>query len=160
MVAVVLCAFTGSVATAALSGIAPPVAGATGVAATPLVPPDSWAKEGARLAKVGNELPPASAASQAGHAATDDYPPFAYQSAPIDVDHDETATLYFGPVPTTFSWPQSPDITAFAFPKNVSFRIAGKGQAMTERDGKRYLAVTVAVTALTRPYHRFTVWVY
>ncbi len=119
-----------------------------------------WAAEGARLVH----------AMMAMHAHSSDGD-FAYQSAPVNITHDGTYTLDYGPVddhfvlPVPHSTAPGKPITgfgiAFDFPSDASFQtsVDGGGSVVT-LNGHRYFQERVAVSNLTTPYPDFTGWIY
>jgi hypothetical protein len=123
-------------------------------------PPPGWAAEGLRLTR----------AEIAAHVKSSDGD-FAYQSIPVNLTHDGTYTLDYGPIdnhfvlPAPHSTPPGKPVTAFSiafdFPSDASFHATPDGGGSTVTlNGRRYYQTQISVSNVTAPYDDFTGWIY
>lgn len=108
--------------------------------------PVSWSSEGSRLLAVTNTR-------------------FAYRSTPIDIRHDGTYLIEFGPVASWFNFPKTPQGLSPEYPSNAHFLTGPVGTSVgvpqiVKIDGQRYLRWAISVQHLRRPYIGFYGWLY
>ncbi len=118
-----------------------------------------WAAEGKRL--IAGKIAQAKEGWPSGMSVPENAMPFAYQSEAVDITADGTYTLHFGPVSSSFNYPDKPTGFTFYFPSDTTFHIIPTSAPKNvERASGRYVRTDVRVSDLTAPYKQLSAWIY
>jgi hypothetical protein len=118
--------------------------GSTGTTSTVVAQSPAWANEGAQIIqwKQTND----SLATAEGQPLPENAGLYAYQSLPFTVSGDGDIIANFGPVPSSFDWPTTPDAVEFTWPKDMGFQmLTADVNGIVTIGGNRYLEATFKV---------------
>jgi hypothetical protein len=126
--------------------------------------PSSWSNRGTELRAFKKTMNAKHPADNSPGGVPENAGDWAYASLPVDISSDGVFNFYFGPLASSFDWPNNPSGIAFDYdPPGFDGTIQPDSDGhitSVAMSGARYLVVPFSVHGLKTPCSSLTLWAY